>query len=50
MAWALMNLDCSMAWHWSGKTYMGRGVGGWFFEGGGMGLAHDKQSLALGST
>lgn len=23
-----MNLDCSMAWRWSGKTYMGRSGGG----------------------
>jgi len=34
-----MNLDCSMAWHWSGKTYMGRGVWGVVLRVGGMGLA-----------
>lgn len=28
MAWVLMNSDCSMAWRWSGKTYMGRVEGG----------------------
>lgn len=43
-----MNLDCSMAWHWSGKTCMGEnwgvGFGNWRW------VNLDEQGLASGAT